>query len=257
MQAEATDINALLEHWRVRVQTRDGVTRVHVPPVGHLSDLPAGYRWILYPIIVATVGTIGFVASRRVGSHEDMVMNLVNAALYTGISLIVVLMAVARMQRYVIIQIDADELSLLLVRRNKAVVLASWRRKWIREVHINRSNGQLRVSFEDDDPEEILLTTSRPLNEWIAERVQDALRSQAPLDQETPGLWYASSFTPETAAPQHARQHKALLMVAFALVIAGIVAFATPLAPVGFLLWCVAAIPAGIALGTQKKEYYL
>jgi hypothetical protein len=48
-----------------------------------------------------------------------------------------------------------------------------------------------------------------------------------------------------------------LLAISIAIAIAGFIAFFTPLGTLGIYILALAGIPAGLALGTQEKDYFL
>jgi hypothetical protein len=257
MGAKDADINALLEYWKVRAETREGVTRIHVPPVPRLRDLPRGYWLAVYPLVVSAILAAQMVGEVRRNGTAGLEDYAVPVAMLSLASLAVVLAAVYQMRRYIILQIDSSELSLLRVGGENDVGTASWSRDKVSDVHINRSNGKLLFRAQTEEPVEIALTSSIPVNAWIVDRLQRALgETSAPSDEQA-GLWCASPFLAHEPSARSDLRRKILLGIAFGIAIMGFFMFFTPAGLLGLYVLALAGVPAGIALGTQKKEYYL
>jgi hypothetical protein len=77
------------------------------------------------------------------------------------------------------------------------------------------------------------------------------------LEQEQDGkLWYATQLTDVKPLPERKRRKELLLRIALGLIVVGALLLLTPAAPIGFLLFAASSIPAGLAMGTQEKDFY-
>src|SRR3954462_9953679 len=256
MPPEMRPIQESLDYFGVRAETHDGVTRIHVPPLPGVRHLSRGYWWVLYPLALATGLGVGAVRSSFAGSGDAPALAF-PAIMYLAITLIVVALALQRLRRYVILQVGADELRLLHVRHGTPREVHHWRRSQLSDIHVNRSNGKLWMRVEGTDPVEVVLTPSMSVNQWISDRVNASLNAVASGTQQDVSLSYASALNLETSATKSKLIRRILLGTSLAMTALGIAALFTPIGPVGCYLVLLAGAPAGIALGTQKKEFFM
>jgi hypothetical protein len=256
VSAQSQTLAALLEHWRVRAERTQGVVRVHVPPVRGIADLPRKYWWVLYPLIgiaFASLAAIKGWVQKRGDAYLDEVTN---AAIYLSMALAIVGFAIYRLRRYIVIEVSPNELRVIHVQRRKARYVRAWKRSEIGSVHMNASNGKLLIPIPGHDFQEVYLTESQPVNEWICNEVVRAMQNPV-LEQEQDGkLWYATQLTDVKPLPERKRRKELLLRIALGLIVVGALLLLTPAAPIGFLLFAASSIPAGLAMGTQEKDFY-
>lgn len=257
MSNDSVDLERLLKHWRVRVETHNGVTRVHVPGAPTIRDLPKVFLWGIFPASIALMIFVIMCFDWAGMSALDMNGDLIEFVFYGAITAVIVLRAFYHLRRHIILQIDANDLSLFRVHGTRPVIQARWPRSAISDVHLNRSNDRLRFRIKGAEPSEIRLTFSHPVNAWICGQVAEALEQQVAVTAREAGVSYASVFTPEVqTAKGHVWAHRILLGASAVLMMAGVCMMFTRAAPISLYLLMFAAMPAGIALGTQKKEYY-
>ena len=257
---DSPEVQSLLEYWHVHSETDAGVTRIHVPPLPRIADLHRGYWWVIYPMFVGTVSGIAVIRAALRGHSDAAYAGAFNVAVYVAITLIIVSFALHRLWRYIILEIDAREVRLLAVRRGKPLVKTRWAREQIRDIHLNRSNGKLWVSIREQDPAEVYLTSSPPVNRWIAEQVRRALHEPAAVTVNQTihqTLAYASPLLIDETSKNQRRNQRVSIAVSLVFAIGGIALLFTPWFPLGCMSVLFAGVPAGIVLGTQKKDYYL
>jgi hypothetical protein len=225
-----------------------------------ITDLPRGFWWVLYPMTggVATGATA--VAAWIRGNSSGAYDNGFTAMMYAIITFLIVLFALHRLTRYIVFEVEAGELRLIRVWGGKGHPHTTWNRDELRDVHLNHSNGKLWISLHDKDAVEIYLTSHSAVNRWIADRVRGALYDPE-LIAECPHTDQVLSYASTLSVPQRSSNGKLARRVGIVatvlLMSVGVVLLCTPLGPVGFMIFLFAGIPAGLALGTQKKDYYM
>ena len=161
------------------------------------------------------------------------------------------------MSKYLILEVNRDHFRLLQIRHRVGSVSGEWPRDRISDAHINRYDGKLRFNLQGDDPVEISLSISRQANEWIVERLNLALRETSAPEQGHGSVDYASPFVFSDTAARSVRRERIALVICAIMMAIGVCMFFTPLGPLGIYMIIFAAIPVGIVLGTQKKEFWI
>ena len=187
---------------------------------------------------------------------DDYLEEIVNAAAYLSLALVITGFAIYRLRRYIVLEVSADELRVIHVQWGKARYVRAWKRTAIGNVHMNSSNGKLLVPIPGQDFHEIYLTESRPVNEWICSEIVRAMENPLPQQPQDGKHWYATELTDVKPLPQRKQHKKLLIRIAASLIVVGLLLLVTPAAPIALLLFAASSIPTGIAMGTQEKDYY-
>jgi len=246
-----------IAYWRIVVESRGSVTRIHIPPVRRWRDLPRSYWWILLPLFFATFASIDALVARYHKNMQEFYGVMPTAAMYSIITGLIALLAAYRLQRYIILEINPTQFRVLHAHHDRAAPRITLQRSEIGQIRVSRSDGKLYVPVTQGDSFEIFLTSSSEVNQWIGEAVAKALQGNLMESTSTSqGIDYASPYTSEETPVQPTRSRRFLIGTSFVLIGVAIVLFCTPIAPAGFILLIAAAVPAGLGLGSQKKDYY-
>jgi len=241
----ATSPDDVLRRVGVTVNTTAGVTRIDIPPVPSIRHLRVHVVWIVI------LGVIVLLASIATISTPPIVV----AAVEYGVILALVVGHVAhRLRRRLLFEIDDDSVNLFNVVCGKAKQTRSWPRRDVSETRI-LMNGRLWIRAHHQQVAEIYLTPWRDVNEAIAAELRGAIAASHADATEKPALWYASTTLSETKAP--GRGKRVLLIVAVVLSVGGFAAFIVGAWWVSLIFFMLAAAPAGMALGTQERDFYL
>ncbi|HEX8521580.1 MAG TPA: hypothetical protein VF669_04930 [Tepidisphaeraceae bacterium] len=245
MTLKANDDLEQLTRAGVVVERTAAHVRVVVPPVAGWRSLPRGY-------LIAVVGLIAWMvlpAVSLLGDPQVQVGDLLPALIMPMIALLLVLFAAhRRLVRRLVVHVDGERLILSEV-AGRSRRQSIWRRAAPVEVRMNRGSGKLMVCPAGEESVEYFCSYQRAVTESLAELLNDALRR--PFDANAP---LAPVVMEETMSPA---MRKGLVMAAIVMASLGVgLLFAGPWAPFGVLIIVLAGAPAGVALGTQRKDYY-
>ncbi len=237
----------MLRRAGVTVQTTAGVTRIDIPPIPSIRYLRKHVIWIVFLgsfVLMASIMSVGEPA-------------ILGGAIEYGIILAIVVVHFAhRLRRHLLFEIDDGSLKLLSVRGMNPKSNRSWPRRDITEVRVI-TNGKLWVRAHHRQAAEIYLTPWRNVNESIAAELRAAIAaSHAHSAVEKPELWYASSSMGEPEMPPVRK--RTLLIISMVLCALGFLTliFGGRFCGLSFFFFVTAAAPAGMALGTQDKDFY-
>jgi hypothetical protein len=170
---------------------------------------------------------------------------------YFVILLVVLGIAVDRLSRWMIIEIDQHDLA---ITRRGSIVRGTRRYAWPREdvldVHVNHFNHKLIVRVRGRDFLELFVSTNRDVANFVGMRVAGALAATY-----EPGA--APAVTPNAAAGMaFSAGSPILVLLGCAIAVVGIVCLLL-LPPLGIALLVAAAVPLGLAFGTQEKDVWV
>jgi hypothetical protein len=136
-----------------------------------------------------------------------------------------------------------------------------WPRAKVAEIKLNSSNAKLIVRVAGVAFVELYLGPNRALNAYVADVLAAALRepmSANVIDAAGERQGAVETRTHFDGVSSRRLRH-ALLAVAAVMAAAGLVIMFLPItgAPAGVYLIVFASAPAGIALGTQDKDFYV
>ena len=228
--------------WGVVVEKTPAHFRIIIPPLPSIAYLHRGFLiggTILLSMIVLTLLQM---AITRDWSY------LTGSAVYTIALIILVAVAYHRLCRRLVLQVDANDVTLLDI-AGSSMQKHAWPRTEVSEIKLNRSNNQLLIWITGKDLFEIYATPDPSITEAIAALANEALHTSFESSDQPRSL-----RLPHRASPL---VRKVLINTTLAMLALGLVMLflGFPWVIFGYLL-LFSGIPAGIALGTQPKEYY-
>jgi hypothetical protein len=229
-------------------QRNDGIFRLVVPPLPSWRDLGL---WHYLAIIYFAVANVMWIAMLR-GREPVAIPSLM---LYSLALAMIVYLAVYRLRRRLVFELDHNELRIRSSLPAPGAAHA-WKRQNITEIKLNAFDGKLLIRAHGRDMVSIDTGPRQRVTQWIAQRLTEELHepvNAASVDVPTPA-------PEQPAAPRSARRGRSLLLALSAcMFIAGVgLCFVRLPWPVfGWYLILASAAPAGIALGTQEREYYI
>jgi hypothetical protein len=243
---QSTSHAELLRRAGVTVNTTGGATRIDIPPLPSIKYLR------MHILIAALLGVLVLVSSISSISEPEAAPAAIEFGVITAI---VITYLVHRWRRHFLFEVDDASVNLLNLAGGKPKLDRSWPRREVTDVRII-ANGKLWLRAEHREGAEIYLTPWRNVNEAIAAELRAAIAAN-PVDAATVDrqLWYTSSAVSE---PNSWSVGKRILLI-FAMVLCA-VGFAVLIFGhfvLSILCFMIAAAPAGLALGTQDKEFYL
>jgi len=229
--------------WGVAI-IRDGDRlRVIVPPLGSWRQLSKAI--FISSAILAFFGSLFAYMAIEQRSLEP-VPDMIFCAL-----VVFILMAVAfyRLHRRVILDLTAPELVVRTIVPLLSPTARRWPRADVTEIKRNPSSGKLLIRIRGQDFVEFYLGRDEEMTEHIGEVLREELRRPSAV------LGRLVQGEHERVAATRRRQLIAatfvMLFVAVALMFLGF-----PWAIFGYYLLLLSGAPAGMALGTQEKDYY-
>jgi hypothetical protein len=241
----------LPSRWGVtREQTPAGLWVV-VPPVPSLRYLVKSHGWAVIPLGVAlTLATTTFFFQSP--AHEPAVLPLIG--FYGSLFVLVTWHAWRRLRTRTVFRVTHDELTITLMSPGGRGRTVTWPRREVTDVKVNSYSGQLLVRAHGREMVEYKLSPSREVTEWVAEAVNAAV-----IDGKfEPDAGDAGPTKLLTTPFATGRARSILSAAGTCLVLGGALLLLVPgIQPFGLLLMIVAAVPLGMALGTQNKEFYV
>jgi hypothetical protein len=244
----------LPSRWGVCVERLPDGVRVVVPPVPNWRRLHAGFYVGGSVLALVVVGVA--VAAVNTGDWLPM---LPNGLLYGGGLLWVLLAARYRLRRRIAFEITRHTVSTTYLSGRSGSRRVEWPRARVSEIKLNSSNGKLIVRVTGVAFVELYLGPNRDLNAYVAQVLATALREPPPAQPVIDPAEPAPAAAPPPRGVRSRALRRALLAVSVVMAAAGLVMMFLPLPaqPIGFYLLLFAGAPAGIALGTQDKEFYV
>lgn len=240
----------LPSRWGVtREQTPAGLWVV-VPPVPSWRYLVKSHGWAVIPLGVAV--TIAMTARvLRVPTWEPAVLTPVG--LYSALFVVVSWHAWKRLRTRTVLRVTHDEVTIALVSPTGRSHTTAWPRRQVTDVKVNPFSGRLLVRAQGREMVEYKLSPNREVTDWVARVVHDAIVG-GDFQPDTLAAGPAKPLTvPFTSGPARS----VLSAAGTCLALAGALLLIIPgTRPLGLLLMVVAAVPLGIVLGTQEKEFY-
>jgi hypothetical protein len=221
--------------------------RVIVPPVRRLRDLGKGYLFGAIYLLYALVGTTAPIVFNRQRWSGDYF----NAAFYAVASLLFALFAAERLRRRLVFEVTHSHFNLVF-----HGLLGTQRRTWpltaIREARLNQFTKQLIV-IRGEGALEIYLGFDAAANQRVADELSAAIvnppePSDMPAQRRSTPAPVVSNRLVATRRICMGISLAIIVLAIWAMMQVGIVAY-----PLLFF----AAVPLGIAFGTQEKEYYI
>jgi hypothetical protein len=123
----------------------------------------------------------------------------------------------------------------------------------VREIKLNRGNGKLLIRITGADLIELFVGPRREVTEWVAHVLSDALQQTTPTTTR-PLAEPSSDLPPPPMNPGPART--ALLTASIVIALLGVVVL-VKFGLIAIYVFAAAGVPAGIALGSQKKEFWI
>jgi hypothetical protein len=238
-----------LDRERLTIDRGEGVVRVIVPPPRGWRELSVGLRWgagVLAALLIlyATAALVRL-------DVRSMVMSV---ATWGGPLLIVLGIAFDRLHQRVVLELSGPRFSVTRVSPFRGVWTRAWRRDAIGEVKLNRAKGNLIIRVTGREFVEVFLSGDRAITTTAASVLDEALRAPAagPVDPLLP----AGELIPPDELPKGLAR-RTLLAIAVFIAVGGVLlgVYVHPAFAVYMLI--LAAAPVGIALGAQRKEYYM
>jgi hypothetical protein len=161
--------------------------------------------------------------------------------------LCVVLVGVGRVRRRVLLEVSAGHFSLAFMNRSRVTHRWTWPRRKIREVRGNTVNGKLLIRVTGEDLVEVYVGPYAEVGKSVAATVSAA------LDENFESPPSSSEAIAPSSVGTAGFPRTVLLALGFMFLAAAvaIVAYPWPYRPLAF-----AAIPFGLAYGTQDKKFF-
>lgn len=241
----------LPQRWGVTC-ARDGERlRVQVPPTPGWAHLGRGLL-VAMALVLAIV--LAFVAAGvRNLTSGDALPFFINAGIYGFVLFILALVAWDRLRRRIVIELDDQTVRLTRHSPGLSPAHYVWPRGRVREIKLNRSNSKLLIRVTGADLVELFVSPRRQVTEWVAQVLSDALQQNPPAPTR-PSPAPSSDLPPAPMNPGPART--AMLTAAVVIALLGI-AVLVKFGLIAIYIFAAAGIPAGIALGSQKKEFWV
>ncbi len=248
-------IEELLNYWGVRSETHSGIMRVFVPPIPHIRDLPGAYRWIAALAAMVVLYSLLAAAPFLRGHPAEAAGFLPGLGIWGCAVLGMLAMARHRLRRQLVIEVDDTTLRVLKIQSGRQTLVGEYSTRQSADVRINRSNGKLLIPIAGTDAAEIFLTPCTPVNYWIAQTLARRISAGSQPDAADRQLWYAGDYL--TPARPSSNTRRIMFGASMAVAAIGVAVLFTPVAPLGFYILLLSAVPVGIAMGTQKKDYWV
>jgi hypothetical protein len=226
--------------------------------------VPPGRLWRMHPWVLvgiaSTLGTMGFIALESVGTSGAMVGSAdfwtlwINEAFYFALLTVLVIYLWQCWRSWIVLDVTPSEL-VVSRRTSRATRQRRWPRTQIGEVRRNRSSNKLFVRIVGQEFVEIPISPDKDVVEYVAEEINSALWS-LPLSAQALSSRIADS--PPAAMPQ-GRSRNALLIAAIGIAACavGMLFMGMPWSVLSIYIFAAAGIPAGIAMGTQGKKFWV
>ena len=186
-----------------------------------------------------------------------------NGVVYGCGLLWVVLAARHRLRRRVALEVSSRTVARTCLSGRGPGRRVEWPRTRVREIKFNSSNGKLIIRVTGVAFVEVYLGPNRELNRHVADILSAALRSPLPAEPVTAAEaarhLHADAGETLHSGVRSRGLRRALLTLSILMAAAGLVMVFLPLPmhAIGFYVLIFAVAPAGIALGTQEKDFYV
>jgi hypothetical protein len=231
------------------VDQSENFYRVITPPLRSWRLL--GFGWWLGIGFLAFY-TLGPVSIILLAPKADWIAGMVCSAPYAFLLAFTIFAAINKLNRRYIFEITADSFTLKrteIARRTQSQI---YRRDAITGIHASAERGHLIVHARGEDMIDLQIAKDREL----VERAVTALTTGMQVRMSSTSRTHdAETDRRETEAT--ATRRRALLITTFAIVGLGVI-LAVAIHPMMLLPMVFgASVPAGLAMGTQEKEYYM
>jgi hypothetical protein len=241
----------LPQRWGVTCDRDGDVVRLHIPPVPGWKQLGRGL-FVAIGTVGAIVITFVIVAVRNY-PFGDAAPFFANAAMYGAVMIILALVAWERVHRRIVIEITPRTLRIARLVRGRPSGAYAWPRERVREVKFSRGNGKLLIRIAGADMVELFVSPKHEVTEWVAKTLNEAIHAGAPVTTHSrPQEWTDNSPPPMPRGPART----ALLAVAVAIALLGVI-MVIKFGPPAIYIVLAAIVPVGIAMGSQKKEFWM
>jgi hypothetical protein len=238
--------------WGIAIESDAQRFRLVVPPVPGWRLLPRAYLTGLIVLTVLFASNIVPPLLHRPVRWEDVYPPLIINGLFATCLLG---MAYHRLYRWTLFEVTADRFRIIPWGVLGGASPGDWPRGDILEARANAFNGKLILRIRGQDPLEVFVSANRKVAQFVADQLADALTRQyevAPNSAQVAtigdGNWRSASSRQRTATNAAIYMMLALLLVAWCV-----------WPTVGLVLLAaifLAAIPLGISIGTQRKDFY-
>jgi hypothetical protein len=227
---------------RVSVERGPNYLRVITPPMGSWRKLPPGF----------------FIAGAFLGLY--IVGALINGAfdavaVFGTVLLVVALFAHDRVRRAFVFEVTDRTFALTRLSPWGPLTARLWRRDAIGAITAVHPPGTIMIQVIDSERIVLRLGVDRAAAESVAAALREGLAAPVtPVEHRAANLQSGEIHPPEA---MRGMERTAMLLTAFALAGLGLVIGIVFMNPcIAMIPLILAAIPAGMALGTQKKDYY-
>jgi hypothetical protein len=238
----------LLTRWGIAVEEDARGMRIVIPPVPAWRLLPRSYKFGL-SILASMVAFHAATIFRSIGTGArwtDFVPPFVLDAL--GIC-IVLTMAYLRLYRRVTFEVTANRLR--FASQNLLAGTGDWPREDVIEIRLNEVNGKLIVRARGRDMSEFFISPERQVTRYVIEQLNAAMKkAYEPVPVAAP-------FAPINENKAIAIRRSLSVLAYGLLAIFVVIWILYPQSgQILLALLIVAAVPLGIWLGTQKKDFF-
>jgi hypothetical protein len=245
----------LPSRWGIRLDRQEDSLQISVPPVPSLWHLPIGVKLGGFYLGFYVMAIPVMLMTKPAPRAGDLAGIIVMMLLYGGGFLALCSYAFRRLYWRTIFQVTPETLA--IQRFDGREIRGggrSWPRSQVIEVKLNRFTGLLLIRIVGRDFVEVYVSPNKQATQWVAEQIALALSSIAISNQRVK----PSPITVEDLPMKPGPARTVLVAIATCLGAIGLflLFFGGPFSSLSFFLFLVAAVPAGIALGHQDKQFY-
>jgi hypothetical protein len=233
----------------VAYQCDNGFLRIVTPALGSWRRLGPYWKvsiiglslWALWPMLMLFTVPRGDRLPFLIGSLE-----------ISAILVLVVVAAVARLHRRFIFEVTRDTFSIIQIGLAGRRHTRTFRRGSIQSVHRNSCNGNLFIYAIGQDLIELHIPVDRRAVEEIAQMLEQAIREDAPSADGS----LRTELMESTSPPPSPAWRKAMLGASVAMLVLAAALLITGVPGLWLLPLILAAVPAGITLGSQPTKFW-
>lgn len=237
--------------WGVTILREPHLLCITIPPLPSWRLVHRGY-WIAAAIFLAIFLSYAIDPRQRTNDSHHLAFPL---AIYGSAFLAVVAKAWHRMRRWLTFTITAEHFTITKGAGQRIGRSRSWPRRHIHSAHRNVSSGQCVIRIAGQDLLDVYISPSREVVEFVCQQIEEGLRAEFITTNPTKPT-EPRPAKPLAPATKPATRPSLIVSVIASIVLTGALLLVLIFPPLLYFL-IIAAIPAGLYFGTQKKDYWM
>jgi hypothetical protein len=235
-----------------REQTPTGLW-VTVPPLPSWHHLVRSHGWGVGLLVYALILPLFELFDRSRPADPGL---LIPVCLYGPLRLLVLWHAWSRLRTRTMLRVTRDVLTIARVSPAGRCNPVTWPKRIVTEIKRNPFSGKLLVRATGREMTEFPLSPNRDITDWVADTVRHGVFEE---EFECADVTDRGPLDSLKAAARRTHTRSVLSAIGFCLATVGVALLVVPgLIPFGLGLGLIfiAAVPLGIAMGTQEKKFY-